>query len=222
MTKKIIFPFLVLLMYNTSFVFASGNGSSATNRSSVSAKDTTKTQYNSILSIQPFSLIAGGLDLSFEQRLSKQLSVRLNFGYFLSADPIGYDSSFEDMDGFRGELQLRRYINSDKRKTPEGIYIAPYALYRQIKMSEEYWDWNPNTGESTVTKLNREASAASGGLVIGAQYISKARITLDIFAGGGVYIPIEDSAADDVNIPVVNPYKKTISPRFGFSIGVAL
>jgi len=175
-----------------------------------------------ILSVQPFSLIAGGLDLSYEQKLSKWMTMRLNFGYFLSADPIGYDDLITDMDGFRGEIQLRRYIFSEKRQTPEGIYIATYALYRQISVMNEKWEYDPINGTGTSTKVKEQASAASGGVLIGIQFVSKARITMDMYAGGGVFLPVDDTSSDVVHLPVVNPYKKTIAPKLGFSIGLAL
>lgn len=224
MSKKISIAILmVAFLCNTVVTFASGNGHETASYREISARDTSFKQYSSIISIQPFSLIAGGLDLSYEQRIGKQFSVRLNFGYFLSADPIGYDGSFDDMDGFRGEIQLRRFIiNTKNRVAPEGVYIAPYGLYRQIQMNQEIWEWNPDTGESWTTNVKHEASAASGGLLVGAQLITKARVTLDFFGGGGVFIPIEDKSADEMHLPVVNPYKKTIAPRFGFSVGVAL
>jgi len=224
MTKKTSFAILfVALFCNTIAAFAFGNGKEPASFREISARDTSFKRYSSIISIQPFSLIAGGLDLSFEQRMGNQFSVRFNFGSFLSADPIGYDGSFEYMDGFRGEIQLRRFIiNTKNRVAPEGVYIAPYGLYRQIKMNQEVWEWDPVTGNSWTTNKKHEASAASGGLLVGAQLITKARVTLDFYGGGGVFIPLEDQSADEMHLAVVNPYKKTIAPRFGFSVGVAL
>ncbi|HRI27650.1 MAG TPA: hypothetical protein PK239_06470 [Chitinophagales bacterium] len=187
--------------------------------------DPEKPKYKSIISVQPFSLIAGGLDLSFEQRFSPALSARLNFGYFLSADPIGYDGfegGLKDMDGFRGELQIRRYLNVDDKEAPDGFYLAPYALYRQMKAINEKWTFNPDDGAGTITEVKEFASSAGGGLLVGIQFLTKRRISVDMFAGGGVYLPVNDQSSDELHLPIVNPYKKTIAPRVGFSFGVAL
>lgn len=216
----------VFLFFSLMISFsAKATGSLLANQNESLTEDETPKQVRPakvILSVQPFSLIAGGLDLSYEQKLSNWMTMRLNFGYFLSADPIGYNDLITDMDGFRGEIQLRRYIFSEKRQTPEGIYIAPYALYRQISVMNEKWEYDPINGTGTSTKVKEQASAASGGVLIGIQFVSKARITMDMYAGGGVFLPVDDTSSDVVHLPVVNPYKKTIAPKLGFSIGLAL
>lgn len=223
MNVKSLVLLLALFVSSTALTFASGNKN--TNKQSAIFEDETPSTARptkAILSVQPFSLIAGGLDLAYEQKFTSLLTARINFGYFLSADPIGYDDSFSDMDGFRAELQLRRYVFSEKHQTPNGVYIAPYGLYRQISMMHEKWVFDPIDGSGTSTIVKEVASAASGGLLIGIQFVTKSRITLDMFAGGGVFLPIDDTSSDEAHLPVVNPYKKTIAPKLGFSVGLAL
>ena len=89
-------------------------------------------------------------------------------------------------------------------------------------MMHEKWVFDPIDGSGTSTIVKEVASAASGGLLIGIQFVTKSRITLDMFAGGGVFLPIDDTSSDKADLPVVNPYKKTIAPKLGFSVGLAL
>ncbi len=223
MNFKNLVLFLALFILSTVITFASGD-KNANQQLAFQDDDTPSTARPTkvILSVQPFSLIAGGLDLAYEQKFSSLMTARFNFGYFLSADPIGYDDTFSDMDGFRAEFQLRRYIFSEKHQTPNGLYIAPYGLYRQISMMHEEWVFDPIDGSGTSTIVKEKASAASGGILVGVQFVSKSRITLDMFAGGGVFLPIEDLSSEEAHLPIVNPYKKTIAPKLGFSVGLAL
>jgi len=172
-----------------------------------------------VLFIKPFALLVSGLDGGLEKLLDDKTSLRISAGYYLTEDAFAYGSEATDMEGFKGELQLRFYL-SESKGFMSGVYLGPYAYYKQIAVTKTGYSYD---GFSSFEEDNRfTASAGNLGFVVGGQFVSTSRLTLDFFLGGGVNVPIDSDDRDEVHIPIVNPYKKGILMRTGFTIGFVL
>lgn len=80
------------------------------------------------------------------------------------------------------KFYLSKSAGSARRPAPKGLYLSPYLRYRWMESEvSESW-WSPASGRVAYAMFG-------GGVVVGAQFISRWGLTLDGFLGGG-YNPL--------------------------------
>ncbi len=174
--------------------------------------------YQTAVSLQPFAFFGSGLEASIERRIAPMASLMFTAGYYLSDRPSVYDEA-DVMQGLKLELQPRFYVNGEPLN---GVYFAPYLLYRQIRL-ENYttFMFDPVTGQGRSTDQNLSAKAGGLGAVFGVSTLVGTRLSVGVYGGGGLIIPLSDYDGDTFHIPLANPYLRGIVPRAGMSIGIA-
>ncbi|MCB0514921.1 MAG: DUF3575 domain-containing protein [Chitinophagales bacterium] len=179
----------------------------------VAQNEDTERVYTHVLSIHPFSFTVGGFEMGYEFATRFPNSLRVQAGYFLSGNAPGLDG--KNLEGLKLETQYRFYLQ-EKKLPLRGGYVAPYALYKQMQFeSYEYNNFNNQYVE-------KQGSAWGAGVLLGTQGNIGKRTTIDLYVGGGVVAPIDDKDVEQIDIPIVNPYKKAIVGRVSLTIGVAL
>ena len=167
-----------------------------------------------IFSFQPLSLFGFGLQAGYERKVSAVNSIKATAGYYAAAEPYFYDSfKVKAMEGFQLELQPRVYV----QQAIHGLYLGGYVLYKYIHFNKQSTIYANGT---TPEQYTTEASAWGGGFVIGVQQVLASRVVIDLNIGAGFIKPIAGDI-ETAHLNLVNPYKNTINPKLGVSIGFA-
>lgn len=79
--------------------------------------------------------------------------------------------------------EYRFYVG--KSKAPKGFYVAPFARYSHMKISQDY-TFTPNSGKLHTAKLKGTINGVGAGVLIGTQWIlgKKQNISLDWWIAG--------------------------------------
>lgn len=175
--------------------------------------------------INPGPLFAGGLDVGLEIFHKKQKkSVVINVGYYLSKNAGSLDLAhaggyFENMEGLRVDMQYRLYRKPNNYI--KNLYIGPFLTVKTISANDITETKLPSTGIVVKSERRVTASAVGFGYLIGIKQSIYENFYFDINFGGSVTIPIAGNGNDAVNIPIINPYIKSINPRVNFGFGIA-
>lgn len=160
--------------------------------------------------LNPLPFFVSGFEIGYGIYITETFNFKLVGGYYYSEEAYSYGSGFSNMEGFRAEAQ---YLMVKPVKRASRYYIGGYLVYKQISLLKE------NPANNTIKdKLN--ASAGGIGLILGVRNYLSEGFFLDFNLGGGPTISIDETNAEEAHIPLVNPYKRSINPRAGMSIGI--
>ncbi len=169
--------------------------------------------------LKPLDFFVGGFSMGY-QRIFNNTSIQFESGYFFNEDPGFYDQT-KNLEGFRTEAIYKLFYKSiHDDEVYFRPYFAGYALYKYA--SQDYLDNESNQFQPFVESYkNAQTSTLGFGIYLGAQGFIDNGFTFDLYIGGGVYTPLTGSEKElDVNhLDLTNPYKKSIAPRAGFSLG---
>lgn len=126
------------------------------------------------------NLVFGNLTLNYERLLSPRNSATLNVGYIRPQAPISFLSDFIDTEeikppefsGLTATLEYRIY--SKKKGAGRGFYYAPYLRYANHKLAFQ----SDIVGNSS--NVSSQLSAVGLGAQIGAQWLIKDRVVIDL------------------------------------------
>ena len=155
---------------------------------------------------------------------SKMRLARLYAGYYFQENPVAYDDddfgspsvNYRNMEGVRLEAQ---YLFFKPTNAGLRFFMGGYANYKTISM-----DITPTSsnGSSLLTSnYTAKGSSLRLGILLGLRSYLIDNFFFDLYAGGGVNFSLNQQYEEDVNLDIVNPYKKAIGPKGGFSLGVA-
>lgn len=164
-----------------------------------------------VFKVNPLSLGVLTASVAYERAFSPTMSGQLGFFYTFPVITI----ASTQFGGFGITPEFRYYLSMNE--APRGFYLAPYLRYQRFKLT--YTSEDPEsyqTGKGTFT-------AFGGGVLIGKQWImSNDRISLDVFVGPAFnsfnFKAETPSLEDKFKLPIPG----AVSPRFGFTLGVAL
>ncbi|MGB1931863.1 MAG: DUF3575 domain-containing protein [Flavobacteriales bacterium] len=132
-----------------------------------------------LVKISPFHFLDGTIYATYERALNNNNSFALSGGYRLSDNGDEY--------GWMGEIQLRKYVfkpvNSSSESSLAGVYAG---LYANGKYFVEQYEWHYYSMISHPTTTNYDVKQVEGGVLMGIQLIFSEKISLDLFAGGGL------------------------------------
>lgn len=197
MKKSFLFIFILL------FAFAAN--------AQQSAKDTVRNNYTQEFLLSPLSFFVGGFEIGYGI-VRPKTNTRLLAGYYFSENAVSYGESYNNMEGFRLELQhlFLKPVDGGMR-----YYAGGYGIYKSISMDKrQFGGNNPRT-------VAVSGSAVSFGIILGVRSFVADNFFFDLYAGGGPTISLNDNNVDDVHIDIVNPYKRGINPRLGLTFGIA-
>jgi len=137
----------------------------------------------------------------YERVVSKKQSFAIGFGFSPSVDlPFKKDLS----DQFGGNSDAARAIETTKftkititpeyrfyvgkRDAPEGFYIAPFARYVTMDLSQDY-TFTPKSGNLHLAHIDGKLSGYGGGLMFGAQWLlgKQKRVSIDWWIAGAFF-----------------------------------
>lgn len=208
--KKIILLFIVLFV-STLAVF-----SQREKNNELSPAEKRDSIYNSKTRhfiLQPLPFFVGGFELGYGKMLDNSKNmVRFFAGYYYSEEAGSYVEEARRMEGYRLEVQ---YLLTRPFNYGEKYYVGGYFTYKAIKMEIG------NTNTSPITTYRPVSGSSSGlGIMVGFKSVIFDNFYFDMYFGGGPTFALNSSNQDDVHIPIVNPYKRSINPRAGLSFGL--
>lgn len=187
-------------------------------------KDSLSNTYKKEFLLNAASFAVGGFEIGYGQ-IKNNRNNRLFLGYYFSESPDFYGTEeflplateYKNMEGFRAEFQ---HLFMKPTKSQLRYYGGGYAVFKTIRMDISKTAFS----SSTTTSIDYTANAVSGGFGIigGVRAYIIDNFFVDIYLGGGVIIPFSSKNIDDVHLDVLNPYKRSINPRAGISLGIAL
>lgn len=169
-----------------------------------------------LVKISPFHFLDGTIYATYERALNNNNSFALSVGYRLSDNGDEY--------GWMGEIQLRKYIfkpaiNSSSESSLAGVYAGLYANGKYfVEQYERYYYYN-NTHSST--NYDYDVKQVEAGVLMGIQLIFSEKLSLDLFAGGGLRDSELDHKPIDLDFYSPNRGYTGIVPKIGFDIGVS-
>lgn len=175
-----------------------------------SKRDSALNEYRNEFILNPLSFFVSGFELGYGAIFPDGFNFRVIGGYYISETASSYSNQFKNMEGFRVECQ---YLGLKPVKSSSRYYLGGYANYKQISLERES-AFNSNRFD----KLH--ASAVSLGVLLGVRQYNSGGFFFDFHLGGGPTISIDNTNAEEAHIPIVNPYKRSINPRAGLSIGI--
>lgn len=194
-------------------------------------RDSIRNTYRQEFLLNPFPFFVGGFEVGYGNINAKQRNHRIFAGYYYSDNPGFYndeegnngtvsstvDVTYKNMEGFRieGQYLFMRPTDGDIR-----LYFGPYAIFKTMSIDVSRVDRSSPTVSQTINYTARGTSG-SFGVLLGLRTYLTDNFFVDYYVGGGLTIPFSGSNIDDVHLDVVNPYKKSINPRLGVSVGYA-
>lgn len=189
-------------------------------------KDSLRDSYTQEFVINPFSFFVGGFELGYG-KIKNNRNTRGILGYYYSENPDfyddGYDNSFpsttvkyKNMEGFRAEFQ---YLFMKPTDGGLKYYGGPYGIFKTIKMDITRTSVSSNA--TVVSDYVARGTSGSVGVIAGVRSFAFDNIFIDLYIGGGITFPFSGSNIDDVHLSVLNPYKRSINPRAGLTLGLA-
>jgi len=180
--------------------------------------------YKNMLTLEPLSFFASGLQLGYERQFGKLNAAKLQLGYYSNQDPVFYDEA-EEMSGFNSQLTYKRFL----LPMVEGkfrIYFGVIGVFKQITISDySYINIDRSDPNSPVYQTHEKditANSYGGGVLFGGSLVFINRFFVDMNIGSALMVSGDDKDdLSDVHIDVVNPYKSGMIPRLNFSIGYA-
>ncbi|MEP7372805.1 MAG: DUF3575 domain-containing protein [Chitinophagaceae bacterium] len=134
----------------------------------------------------------------YERVTNKKQSFAMGFGFSPGVDlPFKKDLA----DKFGGNADAARAIETTrftkititpeyrfyvgKKQAPEGFYIAPFARYVYMDLSQDY-TFTPSTGTLHLAHIDGKLGGVGGGLLIGAQWLlgKQKRVSIDWWIAG--------------------------------------
>lgn len=168
---------------------------------------------NALVKISPFHFLDGTIYATYERALNNNNSFALSGGYRLSDNADEY--------GWMGELQLRKYIfkpsiNSSSESSLAGIYAG---LYGNGKYFVEQYEKNySNTHRSSTQEY--DVKQMEGGVLMGMQILFSEKLSLDLYAGGGLRYSEFDNKPMYLDLYSPERGYTGIVPKIGFDIGL--
>lgn len=135
------------------------------------------------LYLNPLPFVNNTFQINYERLLSKKTGLLFSSGYTL------VDSYDDGKKGGNGEIHLRIYLSDMENKTRRLFYFSPYARFQYIESTLGYYEWDKaNRKYYFVDQPDSYVSSYSGGLLIGFKWITKTRLTIDAYLGGGMQL----------------------------------
>lgn len=175
-----------------------------------SKRDSALNEYRNEFILNPLPFFVSGFELGYGAIFPDGFNFRVIGGYYISESASSYSDEFKNMEGFRVECQ---YLALKPVRSSSRYYLGGYANYKQISLEKES---APNSNR--FDKLH--ASAVGFGVLLGIRQYNSGGFFFDLYLGGGPTISVDNTNAEEAHIPLVNPYKRSINPRAGLSIGI--
>ena len=171
---------------------------------------------NALVKVSPFHFLDGTIYTTYERAIKNNTSFALSGGYRLSDNGDEY--------GWMGELQLRKYvfkpaINESSESKLAGFYGGLYfnGKYLVENHASHYWQ----NDIRIKNNYEYEVKQMEGGIIMGVQILFSSKLSLDLFAGGG----LRDAQFENkpLGLEFYSPERgyTGIVPKVGFDIGIA-
>lgn len=173
--------------------------------------DSLRTTYTQEFILNPLPFFVGGFEVGYGAVTPTTLK-RATIGYYFSEEAPSYGSDLTNMEGIRIDLQ---YLKLKPMDGGMRFFLGGYLNYKAISMDKEIQD------VTTSKTVSVSGSAISVGVLFGMRTFLEENFFIDMYAGGGPTISLNRANEDDVHLPFVNPYKRSINPRLSLSVGIA-
>ncbi len=204
---------------------------------------TTVKSYKSSIKLNPFRLLEGTFQLSYEWAINDKFSIDIaglgtyvsngsgfGGGYAKEQETYYYNYTYDTYNSYNLSMitgwgvlvQAKNFLLTNyysNLKAPVGLYAAPQVMYRRISLTgtESVWT-NYNYSK---TKITQNLDVLAGGVVLGVKFVFQKALCIDIYAGGVVRL---SKYTDEKNC---TKYKKWnnidysgVLPTIGINIGI--
>lgn len=179
-------------------------------------------RYNNVVSIYPFQSAINYMTFAYELKTGEKTAFKTQAGYAKKDQSSFFDlglGSISNYSAFRIQMEFKYFMNK-KAEVFNGLYIAPFALYKSCKYTYtgDRQVYDPITGYYHYVTVNVKdnASAFHVGFLLGYHAKIGESFTVDMFAGEGLM-----SASGNFNDAsrVFDTYANEIRMKLGMSIG---
>jgi hypothetical protein len=148
---------------------------------------------HSVIKLNLSQLAIKNISLQYEFAFHKNMSISCGGSYFLSRslpglftkdDPSGQGLRSPVYSGFAITPEFRFYPGrKETHQAPHGFYFALYFRYAKYKLTSEYYDMYNN--QTYGYNLTATYGGATGGLMLGYQWLIGKHISIDFWIIGG-------------------------------------
>jgi len=179
--------------------------------------------------LNPLSFTISGFEIGYGKCDEKNNYYRFYGGYYFSEEAGIYNDNddgngfgqpiptvkYKDMEQFRFEFQYAKMFSTVSTLQ---YYYGFYGIIKSL--SAQVTRTSVNSSVILTSNYKARAFAASPGLILGVRQYFKQHVFVDIFGGGGITIPLDGTNVDDIHRGTILPYKRSINPRLGLSVGI--
>jgi len=188
------------------------------------------------ISILPLSALGSGLDLCFDVFNKHNTDAKFILGYYsaqnpwfyknalgsMHSDDVGsYTSTLTEMQGFKGEIQVRKLIGSNSNNRV-AYSIGGFLQFRNISAIKKVSYIDLSNGATITEKNSLQASALFLGPVYNIDFLLSKFMYMQLGIGAGYVIPLGENDAEIFDIILVNPYERSIGLKINYAIGFYL
>ncbi len=189
---------------------------------------TRNSPFDKMIHFVPLPLFVGGMELGYEKATTHKESFYIQMGYYGSESANALkikDDGYSNMIGVKLEMQYRFYLKTNNYK--KNVWIAPFLNFKTLSAKYDNtistYMGPPTYGYTYKTiSENRSASTVSLGYMMGSRRSIFENIYLDASIGGGIFIPVAGDDHKELNMPLVNPYQRSIQFKANLGICIAL
>lgn len=162
------------------------------------SQDTEKKDGKNILKINLAAVALSHYSFQYERVTGKKQSFAFGFGFSPNVD-LPFKNTLSDKFGDNDDAaraiettrfskititpEYRFYVG--KKRAPQGFYLAPFARYMHMKISQDY-TFTPSSGNLHTAHMDGTINGIGGGVLIGAQWLlgKKQNVSIDWWIAG--------------------------------------
>lgn len=162
-----------------------------------------------VIKTAPLDFAWSSMVLGVEHTIHPHTSVQFNANMSSAQQFSIYNAN--NLLGFGGELQLRKYGYTKVEQGLAGVYVGMYTTYRYVEF---------RLGSTINQGKKYTSSYVGGGFLLGYQLpVINNKFVIDFYAGGGIRWG-NGSYTEDPSILDMN--YRGINPKIGFTVGLML
>lgn len=171
----------------------------------------------------PIALFISGFEIGYSRNLVNAKSARIIAGIYSGETTtifpdktVGTEKkSFKNFEAFKLEFQ---YLFMKPKIDELSYFVGPFANFKTISIDVT----NEKPQGSLIIKSQYKARAAVStiGFLTGVTVYINNSVFFDVYAGGGITMPITGDWTEDVHQPVTFPFLRSINPKAGINIGI--
>lgn len=172
------------------------------------------------------SLLFKALSVQYERKVRKNMSLALGLiyrpkskslynTYYQESNSANWGVSKETAAMYQSSRLRTLMITPEfryyfRKKSPKGLYLAPFARFRSDRLTFNYTYRENNSSVTKTAEAKFSQNAIGGGLLFGMQILSKKGLSIDLWFVGPWYGTMTSSIKGKLNTANVNEFERAI------------